>query len=95
MSGTGSAEEPEVLQRPGHACVDPSRGLADPKFRLSTPTGVQLAPTSRKLVKGQFSTKFLIAISEPCHVPAAKLLSTVVNRGCHAPERRHNQSEES
>ena len=48
--GRGSAEKPGDLQRPGQACVDPSGGLEDPKLPLSAPTGVQLAPTSPKLV---------------------------------------------
>jgi hypothetical protein len=41
MSGTGSAEEPENLQRHGQGCVERSRGLEDPKLPLWAPTGVQ------------------------------------------------------
>jgi hypothetical protein len=41
------------------------------------------------------SLRSSLAISEPRHVAAAKYLSTVVNHGCHAAERRHNQSEET
>jgi hypothetical protein len=95
MSGSGSAEESTTLQRSGQGCVGPSRGLEDPNVPLSVPSGVQLAPTSPKLVEGQFSTKLVVAISEPRHVAAAKYLSTVVNHGCHAAECRHNQSEET
>jgi hypothetical protein len=38
----------------GQGCVESSRGLEDPKLPLSIPTGVQLAPTSLKLVEGVF-----------------------------------------
>jgi hypothetical protein len=41
LPGAGSAEEPGVLQRPGQACVEPSRGLEDPPLPLVAPTGVQ------------------------------------------------------
>jgi hypothetical protein len=54
MSGAGSAEEPGIVQRSGQGCVEPSRGLEDPKLPLSVPTGVQLAPTSPKLVEDAF-----------------------------------------
>jgi hypothetical protein len=53
MSGAGSAGEPGILQRHGQGCVEGSRGLEDPKVPLSIPTGVQLVPTSPKLVKGE------------------------------------------
>ena len=53
MSGTGSAEKPGILQVHAQGCVDPSRGLEDPNVPLSTPTGVQPAPTSPKLVEGE------------------------------------------
>jgi hypothetical protein len=53
MSGTGSAEKPGILQVHAHGCVESSRGLEDPKLPLSVPTGVQLAPTSPKLVEGE------------------------------------------
>jgi hypothetical protein len=85
-----------LLQRHEQGCVEPSGGA-----RRSSPSSfspdwcAELAPTSPKLVKGRFSTKFVIAISEPRYVAAAKHLSTVVNHGCHAAERRHNQSEET
>ena len=52
MSGTGSAEVPGVLQRPSQGCVEPLRGLEDLMVPLSVPTGVQLPPTSPKLVEG-------------------------------------------
>jgi hypothetical protein len=55
MSGAGSAEESEILQRHAQGCVAPLRGLEDPKFPLSDPTDVQLVPTSPKLGKGVFS----------------------------------------
>ena len=42
MSGAGSTEESGILQRHVQGCVEPSRGLDDPKFPLSTPNGVQL-----------------------------------------------------
>ena len=54
MSGAGSAEESAILQRPGQGYVQGSRGLEDPNLPLSAPTGVQLAPTSPKLVEGEF-----------------------------------------
>ena len=54
MSGAGSAEEPGILQRHAQGYVEPSRGLADPNVPLSAPSGVQLAPTSPKLVEGEF-----------------------------------------
>jgi hypothetical protein len=46
--------EPGILQRPGQGCVEPARGFEDPKLPLSVPPGVQLAPTSPKLVDGGF-----------------------------------------
>jgi hypothetical protein len=52
MPGTGSAEEPGILQRHGQGCVERLRGLVDPKLPLSAPTGVQLAPTSPECVDG-------------------------------------------
>jgi hypothetical protein len=55
MSGAGSAEESVILQRHAQGCVEPSRGLEDPIVPLSVPTGVQLSPTSPKLVEGRFS----------------------------------------
>jgi membrane protein len=62
MSGAGSAEEPGILQRHGQGCVERLRGLEDPNLPLSAPTGVQLAPTSPKLVEGRFSE---VHIHEP------------------------------
>jgi|SRR5215211_5474577 hypothetical protein len=53
--GRGSAEEPGILLRPRQWCVEPSRGLEDPKLPLSVPTGVRLAPTLPKLGERQFS----------------------------------------
>ena len=50
----GSAEEPGLLKRPGQGCVEPARGIEDPKLPLSAPNGVQLAATSAKLVEGVF-----------------------------------------
>jgi hypothetical protein len=41
MSGTGSAEEPGILQRPGQGRVETLRGLEDPNIPLSDLTGVQ------------------------------------------------------
>jgi hypothetical protein len=38
MSGAGSAEELEVLQRHAQGCVEPARGFEDPKLPLSVPT---------------------------------------------------------
>jgi hypothetical protein len=35
-------------------CVEASQGLEDPNVHLSIPSGVQLAPTSPKLVEGGF-----------------------------------------
>jgi hypothetical protein len=55
MSGEGSAEELGILQRPIQGCVEAQRGLKDPNLPLSVPTGVQLAPTSPKFMKGMFS----------------------------------------
>ena len=55
MSGPGSAEELGILQRHGQGCVELSRGLEYPNLPLSTLIGVQLAPTSPKLVEGRFS----------------------------------------
>src|SRR5215207_1367958 len=52
--GRGSAEEPGIVQRHAQGCVERLRGLVDPKLPLSAPTGVQLAPTSPKLVEGEF-----------------------------------------
>jgi hypothetical protein len=52
--GRGSAEEPGIVQRHAQRCVEPSRGPEDPNLPLSVPTGVQLAPTSPKLVEGEF-----------------------------------------
>jgi hypothetical protein len=51
----GSAEEPGILKRHAQGCVEPSRGLEDSNLPLSAPTGVQLAPTSPKLVEVEFS----------------------------------------
>ena len=53
--GSGSVEEPEILQRHAQGCVERLRGLEDPKLPLSTPTSIQLAPTSPTLVEGEFS----------------------------------------
>ena len=53
-SGAGSAEEPGILQQHDQGCVGPPRGLEDPILPLSAPSGVKLAPTSPKLVKGAF-----------------------------------------
>jgi hypothetical protein len=53
--GVGSAEEPRIVQRQAQGCVERSRGFEDPILLLSDPTGVQLAPTSPKLMKGEFS----------------------------------------
>jgi hypothetical protein len=52
ISGAGSAEEPGLLRRHDQGGVAPLRGLEDPKLPLSAPNGVQLAPTSPKLVEG-------------------------------------------
>ena len=48
----GSAEEPGLLQRHNQGRVGPSRGLEDANLPISAPSGVQLAPTSPKLVEG-------------------------------------------
>ena len=53
-SRTGSADEPGILRRHAQGCVEPSRGLEDPNVPLSAPTGVQLVPTSPKLVEKLF-----------------------------------------
>jgi hypothetical protein len=37
----GLAEESGILQRHAQGCVEPSRGLEDPKLPLSAPNGVQ------------------------------------------------------
>jgi len=55
MSGAGSAGEPGILQSHPQGHVGPSRGLEDANLPLSGPTGVQLAPTSPKLVEGVYS----------------------------------------
>src|SRR5215203_1283179 len=52
--GAGSAEEPGSLGRHAQGCVERLRGLEEPNVPLSTPTGGQLAPTSPKLVEGEF-----------------------------------------
>jgi hypothetical protein len=54
MSGAGSAEEPGIVRRHDQGCVEPSRGLEDPILPIPAPTGVQLAPTSLKLMEGKF-----------------------------------------
>ena len=41
-----------IVQRRAQGRVEPLRGPEDPNVTLSTPTGVQLAPTSPKLVVG-------------------------------------------
>jgi hypothetical protein len=64
MSGTGSAEEPGVLQRYGQGCVGPSRGFRDTNLPLSVPTGVQPALISPKLVQSRFSEVRLNGFSE-------------------------------
>jgi hypothetical protein len=43
-----------IVQRDGQGCVERLRGLGDPNVPLSIPTGVQLAPTSPKLMEGSF-----------------------------------------
>jgi hypothetical protein len=43
-----------MLQRHDQGCVERSRGLEDPNLPPSAPTGVQLAPTSAKLVESAF-----------------------------------------
>jgi hypothetical protein len=48
----GSAEESGILKRHGQGCVERSEGLEDSILPLSAPTGVQLAPTSPKLMEG-------------------------------------------
>ena len=48
----GSAEESGNLGRHAQGCVESSLGLEDPKLPLSAPTGVQISPTSPKLVEG-------------------------------------------
>ena len=52
--GSGSGKELGTLQRHAQGCVERSRGLEDPNLPLSVPTGVQLAPSSPKLVEGEF-----------------------------------------
>ena len=52
----GSAEEPGYSSAAwSQGCVERLRGLDDPNLPTSTPTGVQLAPTSPKLVEEEFS----------------------------------------
>jgi hypothetical protein len=51
ISGAGSVEERGILQRHGQGCVERSEGLEDPILPLSVPTGVQLGPTSPRLVE--------------------------------------------
>jgi hypothetical protein len=55
MSGAESAEEPGIVQRHRQGCVERLRGLEGPNLPLSTPTGMQLAPTSPECVEGKFS----------------------------------------
>jgi len=50
----GSAEETRISQRHDQGCVECSRGLEDSKLPLSTPTSVQLAPTSPECVESVF-----------------------------------------
>ena len=40
--GSGSVEEPKILQRSSQGCVERPRGLEDPNLPLSAPTGVHL-----------------------------------------------------
>jgi hypothetical protein len=58
MSGAGPADEAGVLQRHAQGCVEPWRRLGDPKLPLPAPTGVQLAPTSPKLVERLYEKWF-------------------------------------
>jgi hypothetical protein len=50
----GSAEESGLLAWYWQECVETLRGPIDRYLPLSIPTGVQLAPTSPKLVEGKF-----------------------------------------
>ena len=50
--GRGSAEEPGIVQRHAQGCVERLRGLEGSNHPLWVPTGVQLAPTSLKLLEG-------------------------------------------
>jgi hypothetical protein len=54
MSGGGSAEEFEILQRHPQGCVEPLRGLVDPNVPLSAPTGAARFYIF-ELVEGVFS----------------------------------------
>src|SRR5215208_727057 len=54
-SGSGRQRNQGILQRHAQGCVEPWRGFRDPIVPLSVPTGVQLSPTSPKLVEGRFS----------------------------------------
>jgi hypothetical protein len=54
MSRAGSAEESGIVQRHGQGCVsNPHEGSKILTFLFRTPTGVQLPPTSPKLVEGE------------------------------------------
>src|SRR5215203_3338199 len=83
-SDSGSAEESWVLKRHGQGCVERLRGLGDPKLPLSTPSGVQFAPTSPKLVEGAFSEVRFVGVllcscspgPLPCYLPITPLGST-------------------
>ena len=55
MSGSGAAEESGIPKRHDQGCVQGSRAPPRSTLSLSAPTGVQLAPTSPKLVEGEFS----------------------------------------
>ena len=57
-SWAGSAEEPEIPQRHGQGCIEPSRGFEDPRVPLLAPSGVQLAPRSPELVDGELVELF-------------------------------------
>ena len=46
-----TAEESSIVQRHAQGCVEPLRGLEDPKLLLLVPTGVQLVPASPKLAE--------------------------------------------
>ena len=58
----GSAEELGIVWRHHQGCVGPSRGLEGRSLPLSIPTGVRLAPTSTKLVKGAFCERRLYGV---------------------------------
>jgi hypothetical protein len=84
----GAALEPQgedrqrnqgVLQRSGQGFVEPSRGLDDPNLSLSALTGVQLAPTSPKLVEGEMCELLrLYGVLRSSHATFAWMISLLL-----------------